>query len=615
MYRLRHVVWGVTVALLGVGAVAMPAQAQTASTTLPGAIPITEFCDGVPPAPFPDITAESSFTAEIACAAFVGVAQGLRDGSYGAGRTVTRAQMASFVVRTMDAADALELDEDAIEALPATGTSTFTDVTGVHRANIERLAGVGIVRGGPGGAPATIYGPDLPVSRSQMASFINRALDYLAGSVEDCPTGYFTDVDGNTAVPADARCDIGVLAAEGIVEGIGDGRYNPGGVVNRGQMAAFLTRTLAVLHNYGLIGEAAPVDGDDGNGDDGDGDDGDDGNGDDGDGDDGDDGDGDDGNGDDGDGDDGDGDDGDDGNGDDGNGGGVPFPATAVEGRVIAGPIALFRSDDPTCRPMWIEGTVAGEVPADLVIRGCTEVIPNGPPGGFEGTFALTRGGVRELSGTVTGNEPSPGPFVLTLSPEGEDWTIPFDACGLTSAPGVRPLVEGVLGAEHPWTVEEPHCTPHYETMVSGELAGSWRVQRHGGPDEYRRCPTPGEFVDDDTPWPVEVTLEGSFTVARLGEPSELFIGACTLAMDDEVSGEFHLEWESGAILTGRVVDTDRALSPKFDTDLIILEADEGTGRLASLEGKQIYLTLADVDSPMHWPRTHQGTVSFVAGR
>jgi hypothetical protein len=400
------------------------------------------------------------------------------------------------------------------------------------------------------------------VSRSQMASFINRAIDYLGDFTSECPSGYFTDVDDNTAVPEDVRCDINLLAEEGIVQGTGGGRYNPGGIVNRGQMAAFLTRSLAVLHGYDLITEGTPVD----DGDDGDGD--------------------------------------------------VPFPAAAVEGRVIAGPIGLFQSPDPACRPMTIEGTLAGENPgAILVIRGCTEVIPDGPPGGFEGTFALTRGGVRELSGTVTGNEPSPGPFVLTLSPEGEDWTIPFDACGLTSAPGVRPLVEGVLGAEHPWTVEEPHCTPHYETMVSGELAGSWRVQRHGGPDEYRRCPTPGEFVDDDTPWPVEVTLEGSFTVARLGEPSELFIGACTLAMDGEVSGEFALEWESGATLTGRVVDTDRALSPEFDTDLIILEADEGTGRLASLVGKQIYLTLADVDSPMHWPRTYQGTVSFVAGR
>jgi acetyl esterase/lipase len=243
-----------------------PVSAQTAIP--PEAVRIGELCADVgDDAPFPDITPTSDFAEEIACLASTGITRGRADGTYGAHGSVTRAQMASFVARMIDAAVDLQTDDADLQALPAPGDSGFTDVagTGDHGPAIERLAAAGIVQGGPGGAPPTTYGPDLRVSRAQMASFLNRGIGHLGGDATTgrlpCPTSWFDDVEGDPAVPAETRCDINALAEVGIVQGTGGTVYDPGGIVHRGQMAAFLTRTLAAVHADGLIDRVPAADG------------------------------------------------------------------------------------------------------------------------------------------------------------------------------------------------------------------------------------------------------------------------------------------------------------------------------------------------------------------
>lgn len=72
---------------------------------------------------------------------------------------VTRAQMATFLVRALD-------------LVPEPG-DRFDDVAGVHAANIETVAVAGITVGcAPGGR---LYCPDEPVTRGQMAAFLARA--------------------------------------------------------------------------------------------------------------------------------------------------------------------------------------------------------------------------------------------------------------------------------------------------------------------------------------------------------------------------------------------------------------------------------------------------------
>lgn len=129
---------------------------------------------------------------------------------------VTRAQMATFLVR------ALSLPDASIDA--------FTDDTGsLHEADINRVAAAGITLGcAPG-----LYCPDVPVSREQMASFLVRAYQLPGGAVSP-----FADVSGTHAA------DVAALFAAGITGGCSasPALYCPATPVLREQMAAFLHR-------------------------------------------------------------------------------------------------------------------------------------------------------------------------------------------------------------------------------------------------------------------------------------------------------------------------------------------------------------------------------------
>lgn len=94
------------------------------------------------------------------------------------------------------------------------------------------------VDGITGGCGYGDYCPSLPVTRAQMAVFLLRA-KYGSGYLPPAPIGIFTDVPLGSF--ADAYIE--QLAAEGITGGCGDGNYCPNDPVSRAQMAVFLVRT------------------------------------------------------------------------------------------------------------------------------------------------------------------------------------------------------------------------------------------------------------------------------------------------------------------------------------------------------------------------------------
>lgn len=107
----------------------------------------------------------------------------------------------------------------------------FTDIGGnVHAAGIEALASAGITTG----CGATTYCPNQPVTRGQIATFLDRALDLPGG------TRSFADVPADHP-HADA---IAATAAAGITVGCGGNRYCPSDGLSRGQMATLLQRAL-----------------------------------------------------------------------------------------------------------------------------------------------------------------------------------------------------------------------------------------------------------------------------------------------------------------------------------------------------------------------------------
>ena len=87
-----------------------------------------------------------------------------------------------------------------------------------------------------GGCDVLLYCPGAPVSRAQMAMFLDRVMD-LPPTEED----FFTDDEGTTG-----EASINRLAAAGITGGCTTDHFCPKASVTRAQMASFLVRALAL---------------------------------------------------------------------------------------------------------------------------------------------------------------------------------------------------------------------------------------------------------------------------------------------------------------------------------------------------------------------------------
>jgi hypothetical protein len=192
----------------------------------------------VPPSGFTDVSADDVHGPSIGCLVWWGIAQGTSTSSYAPGASVSRAQMASFIARLVDASG---------PPLPAATRDHFADDDGnVHEANINRLAEAGIV----GGLGDGRYGTSEAVSRAQMASFLVRAYEYRTGVALSTGVDRFGDDDGNVHEP-----NINKAAEAGFTSGRSPGVYDPSSPVTRAQMASFLARVLDALVEAGL---AAP---------------------------------------------------------------------------------------------------------------------------------------------------------------------------------------------------------------------------------------------------------------------------------------------------------------------------------------------------------------------
>lgn len=229
------------VAIAGMVAGATPAWSAeptpTPRDTTVNACPTAQ----VPDSGFVDI-ANQTFELQIECLAWYDITQGgpggIPENQYGPAQRVTRAQMASFIARSLDYLDPA--------LLPAyDGSNEFTDVANnsVHVAAINRLAEVNIALGGANALPPTTYSPQLPVGRDQMASFIARSFGFVFEAdicVEVLPD-YFDDDNANVHEPC-----INALADIAVVAGIGAGQYNPDARITRAQMSAFIMRPMDI---------------------------------------------------------------------------------------------------------------------------------------------------------------------------------------------------------------------------------------------------------------------------------------------------------------------------------------------------------------------------------
>lgn len=143
-----------------------PAEAQDSDAA--------ELCDAAGVVQFDDVSADEYGADYILCMRALGLSTGRADGTYRPDRELTRAQMASFIVRLWR--DVLNRDCPDVEV-------PFTDVDpdSVHAANIGCLYGLGITTG----KTATTYEPQAKLTASQLSRFLMRT--YRRG-VDTCGT-------------------------------------------------------------------------------------------------------------------------------------------------------------------------------------------------------------------------------------------------------------------------------------------------------------------------------------------------------------------------------------------------------------------------------------------
>ena len=179
---------------------------------------------------FPDVPTTHPFYSFIENLLHSGITGGCGAGNYCPSGTVTRAQMAVFLLKG-------KLGANHIPP-PATGL-VFGDVhIGDFAADwIEELAGFQIT----GGCGNGNYCPGNPVTRAQMAVFLLKSEHGSAYTPPGC-TGIFGDVP----CPSTFAAWVEQLAAEGITAGCGGGNFCPNDPNIRGQMAVFLVKIFGI---------------------------------------------------------------------------------------------------------------------------------------------------------------------------------------------------------------------------------------------------------------------------------------------------------------------------------------------------------------------------------
>lgn len=156
------------------------------------------------------------------------ITTGYSDGTYRPHLDVSRAQLATFLMRAL-----------GLEPVPGV---RFVDVaeTNVHGPAINALVDAGVLNG----YADDTFRPNESLRREHMAVILTRALELAPDPVA---AERFSDV---VLYPG----EIGALAQSGITTGYTDGTFRPTASVNRAQMATFLMNTVAILDQRAATG-------------------------------------------------------------------------------------------------------------------------------------------------------------------------------------------------------------------------------------------------------------------------------------------------------------------------------------------------------------------------
>ena len=219
-------------AMLAWGAIAIPIDGPVAAASA-GEGPACP--DTFPQGQFGDVGPDNVHRRAVDCSASWRVVDGVRLGEYGPAATLTRGQAASVVVRLIIVAGG---------ALPPSPVDAFADDGGsVHEGAIDQLAAAGVI---DGTAPG-VYQPGAPVTRDQLATILQGALDNRGAAAASSAEDLFTDDDGSVH-----EASINALVTAGVLSGRSPGVFEPRGPARRDQVATAMVGVLDRLVAQGL---------------------------------------------------------------------------------------------------------------------------------------------------------------------------------------------------------------------------------------------------------------------------------------------------------------------------------------------------------------------------
>ncbi len=225
--------------LVLVAAVATVTPAATADHPAGTVSPYDWACSGtVPEDGFTDVGPDNLHEPAIDCAVAHGLAAGTERSTYSPHAPVTRAQMATFVVRLLAAGGSY---------LPGTPPDAFDDDGGnPHEGAVNQLAAVGLVRG----TGERTYSPGAAVTRGQMATYLAGAYERRWGVELPQARDRFVDDDGLTH-----ERSIDQAAGLRVTSGVSETAYDPAASVRRDQMARFLAATYGCMKYWPRDGQ------------------------------------------------------------------------------------------------------------------------------------------------------------------------------------------------------------------------------------------------------------------------------------------------------------------------------------------------------------------------
>ena len=218
-------VFGVLGGVVAEGTSVSPDGIQVTDMSLPEP---DGLCNSAGTVQFSDVDADDYAAEYILCMRALGLSSGIGHGAYGPELSLTRAQMATFLVR---------LWKDLGKTCPASGGVPFTDIdpNSVHYSNIVCIYGLEITVG----TTATTYSPSAALSYRQIFIFLSRLYEAYGNS---CPAK--ADV---TEEATECLVDLNVIPVLGPVG------FDIADSVTRADMAVYLIGLW-----YNLTGKGLP---------------------------------------------------------------------------------------------------------------------------------------------------------------------------------------------------------------------------------------------------------------------------------------------------------------------------------------------------------------------